>query len=565
MSAPLRILGRLAARWGRSRAARTVALLLVLLGIFALPRLVALRGVSNTSHLVFMDMFYHLTKLDVMHKRQTLGHEQLQDPYFKQNPGLLRPYENMRWPRGVYEVGRLWIGSFGPQSIWTVQLTNLPFTLLLALGVVGLGRAMGGTRLGLWAAALTLLCPALVAHSWYFSLDYPLVAMVTVGLYLLWRTRGFCSGRDSLIFAVWSSLGLTIKTTYGLYLLGPAAVALVLGLLEPGPPGRRRVVLHAALATLATLALSFMINGWDPGLLWREFVVHLVGEVEPGLSFKTLEPWTLRWAGSMVVFAVANFPWPLLILALPGLILAHTRTPLSGRWLWLGFFWGTCLVLTLMANKMERYLQPVYPLLCLLSVWWVYARVPRRWRRVALVWITTAYAAVLLVVHEHPTPWFPDRESATTERYMHELGMPGRAVLDGLRRYTYHPGCDLRPLLDQVAALGRRSSRPLAFGVQWPKDAASAPRQLTTHNLVLPLIQRLRGRFVFHHDDTNRVPLSPLLRAAPNLMVLHPPGLDLRQRHPELQELDHRDLAVWCEQDGTVRARLTLYQGGGPG
>ncbi len=214
---------------------------------------------------------------------------------------------------------------------------------------------------------------------------------------------------------------------------------------------------------------------------------------------------------------------------------------------------------------MERYLQPVYPLICLLSVWWVFARVPRRWRRVALVWITTAYAAVLLMVHERPTPWFPDHESATVERYMHEIGMPGREVLDGLRRYTYHPSCDLRQLLDQVATLGRRSARPLAFGVHWPKDAAPAPGQINTHNLVLPVIQRLRGRFVFYHDDTNQAPLSPMLRAAPNLMVLHPPELDLRQRHPDLQELDHRDLVVRCDQGGSVRTRLTLFRPGGPG
>jgi hypothetical protein len=316
---------------------------------------------------------------------------------------------------------------------------------------------------------------------------------------------------------------------------------------------------HVVLATLVTVVLSFLYNGWSLRLLWQEFWSHLAGTVEPELRLQLVPAWSLRWFGAMAIFAVANFPWPLLLLAVPGLILAHTRTALAGRWLWLSFLWGTYVVLTLMANKMERYLQPVYPLLCLFTVWWVFTMVRGRWRTVVLLWVATAYAAVLWLAHEHPTPWFPDHKSATTERYMHEIGMPGRAALDGLRRYTYHPRCELRPVIDAAETLGRRSSRPLALAVQWSDEAVPELPHLTTHDLVLPVAQRIRHRFVYHHDAPNRTPLDPIIRGAPSLIVLHPRTRDFRRRYQDLEELDHRDVVVRCGGE-VVPARVTLYR-----
>jgi len=546
--------------WRRSSALRAAAVVIALLAVFLVPRLVALRGVSRVSHLAFMDMFYHLARLDVMVKRGRLSPAQLEDPYVVRHPELIRPYRVVRWPLGVYYAALPWYAAFGPASIWTVQLTNLPFTVLLALGVVGLGRAMGGWRIGIWGAALTLLCPALVAHSWYFSLDYPLVAMVVIGLYLLWRARCFRSLRGSLALALWSGLGLTIKTTYALYLAVPAAAALACGLARPGERGRRALLGHAALAAGLALLLGFLLNGWSPTQIWRELHTHVAGTLDRGdLPYDLIEPWTLRWAGAMAIFAAASFPWPLLLLALPGLGLAHRpRRELPGRWLWLAFFWGTYVVLTLVANKMERYLQPVYPLLCLLSVWSVLALVPRRWQTTALLWLVTAYAAVLYVAHEHPTPWYPDARSATRGRYMLELAMPGRTVLDGLRRHPDHPRCDLGPLLDAGLEMDRGSRRPLAVAIQWPRSARPLP--LMTHDLYLPLLQRARGRFVFFHDLENQDPINPGLLEAPSLLVLHPPELDPGERYPRLRRRGRRELSLRCGGE-PIPARLTLYRG----
>ncbi len=70
---------------------------------------------------------------------------------------------------------------------------------------------------------------------------------------------------------------------------------------------------------------------------------------------------------------------------LPGLWLLHRRrVPLPGREVLLAFIWGSLLILTVAGNRMERYLHPLYPLLCLVGVWGVRRLVPPRARGLAL-------------------------------------------------------------------------------------------------------------------------------------------------------------------------------------
>ena len=170
-------------------------IILLLLGAivlaFFVPRLIAWRGIPMAVNLEFADQLFHLYHVDLLYKRHTLDEAYMGQPYFHQFPDMKNPRLPTRWPPGLYWVTFPFAKAFGVYSIWTTQLPNFIASVLIVLGVVLLGRIMGGTRLGLWAALLTVLCPALVASSWYYSLDYPLIAMILMGLYLLWRTRGF--------------------------------------------------------------------------------------------------------------------------------------------------------------------------------------------------------------------------------------------------------------------------------------------------------------------------------------------------------------------------------------
>ncbi len=550
---------------GPGRRGRILLFALLLVAAYALPRAVALRGVQMSAYLGFMDMYYHLSNLDLLDKVRLLEPRQRRT-YAARFPHIFAPLNKLRWPLGVHRVASLWARPLGPQSLWTTQLTNLLFSLVLVAGVVGLGTIMGGLRVGLWGALLTLLCPPLVIHTWYFSLDYPLAAMLLCGLCLLWWTRGFTAPGPTAALALWSTLAMAVKLSYVLYLAAPAVGALWVGLRGPR---RWRALGTAALAAAAVLGLSFWVHGWTAAQLWGELRFHFTGEESPGLAqdfpFQLMEPLSLRWLISQALFATKCFPWPLLLLALPGVALAHTRRAPGGRSLVLCTLWAAVVLLTLMVNKMERYLHPVYPLLCLLTVHGVITLVPRRWATAALACLAAAYGATLWGVSRHPTPWLMGPEQASREGYMYELTMPEREVLDGLRRNTYHPACALRPLLGAAGELLALDGeqRLAALSLQGGgEDGLTLPTpQVTLNQLHLSLDQWVRDRVVLcvSRDTVQSDP--ELVAALPSLLVVHEPGQDPARGYPgRFAPVARREVTVRCAEAPPQRLGLTLLR-----
>ena len=566
---------------GRRRTLTIALLSLAILAAVAVPRIVALGGVSATHHFVFMDQMYHQANQNALALAASAPADEL-DPFLRENDWSRDLVHGTRWSKAIYHLNLGWhrLLDVGLQSPAPILLTNLLFTLLLLLGVAALGRELGGVRLGLWGALFTALCPALVAHSWYLSHDYPLVALAPGALFLLWRSRGFARPWPTLAFALLGGLAMYIKLNYALYLLFPSVTALVVGL-RAGQVGRLRVLGQAAGAALLVAAMSYLLQGWTLAELWQLLTVHWSGpawEAED-TQFQLVRPWTLRWAATMVLFAAANYPWPLLLLAAPGLLLLHLPRktgPEHGgrplpRWLLISFIWGTYLLLTLLDNKMERYIQPLYPVLALLCAWWIQDRAPRRVRTPALAAVALAHVAVLVFTHLHPTPWFLDERASSVERYMYELGMPGRERLDGLRRNGYHPTCRVAPLIKKVQALaGAASTRPMAVAIQWPEPGDPLLQRpgreplpdmlpVTTHDLFLPLAHLSRPRPVLLIDTENQARLGPSFLGVPALVMVHPEGMDLAARYPGLKMGQSREHLLRCDRDDAheVPVRLT--------
>jgi len=549
--------GLLASRWGN---AALVAM--IILGGYVLPRVVALRGVEMTNQLLFLDMPAHLTNATLLERSS--GVEAGGDPYLSRFGEVLSLDFSARWPTGVYELAAPLVRTFGPLSIWTTQLINLLFTVILVLALVGLGSSLGHPRVGIWGAMLAVLCPALAAHTWYFSLDYPLIAMVTMGLYLLWRTRGFSRLPDSVSLGAWSALGLWFKYTYALYLLVPSLVVLALGLWRG--PRRARVLLHLAVSVGIAGGLTLALARPDVGALWRELTMHATTTTTEGFTGKLLAPWTVSWLTSVLWLAAASFPLPLLVLALPGIALAHRARYRSLAAPALAFLWGNAALLTLMANKLERYVQPLYPLVCLLTAWGCWRLLPRRWRTAGLAAVAMAHVAVLVATVSHPLPWFQDSEATRDVRYMWELRTPSRGALAQLRQTTFHPACDLRPLARQVAALVRQSKpdRPLGVGALWKRPAlpeALEPRELT-YFAYLAAAQADRKRLLIPVVDLEQH-LPERVLQMPQLILLHHAPRGQADALSGLRVVASRRLMLSCGTE-SEELQLTLARGRAP-
>lgn len=538
--------------WAGVRGRALLALFIVT-AAYGLPRLVQLWGVSRTAHFQFLDMPVHLTNATLL--ARSTGVEPTDDPYLARFDDVLTLDFATRWPTGVYEMAGPLIHLFGPLSIWTTQLLNLLFTVVLVLAVMGLGSCADAPRAGVWGALLAVLCPALAAHSWYFSLDYPLVAMVTMGLLLLWRTRGFSRLPESLSLALWSALGLWIKYNYALYLLAPSVVVLAAGLRGPR---RGRALLHAGGAVAVTLLATWLLARPDLSALWLELSGHATATTDPAFTSELLQPWTAAWLLAVFWLAAASFPAPLLALSLPGLVAAHTRRWRGDLWPVLAFLWGGGLMLTLMAHKLERYVQPLYPALCLLCAWACCRLLPRRWRARGLWGTAAAFALVLVLTQFYPLPWAPLDGAARDVAFMFELRTPDRRRMAGLRRLVHHPTCDLRPLAREVAALvrGSRSRRPMGVGalLREPPGRGALGAQEPAYFTYLAAAQADRRLLIPLVDLEGALPERA--RQLPRLLLLHRPGEPVL-RQGGLRTLAQRPVVLTCGASKET-LRLTL-------
>jgi 4-amino-4-deoxy-L-arabinose transferase-like glycosyltransferase len=70
-------------------------------------------------------------------------------------------------------------------------IVNLFFSAILLISVYGLGEKLFNRQVGLWAAFLCQVLPALYRYRLDFLLDYPLTAVVTFSFYCLtlWKIK----------------------------------------------------------------------------------------------------------------------------------------------------------------------------------------------------------------------------------------------------------------------------------------------------------------------------------------------------------------------------------------
>jgi len=543
-------------------------LVFAILVALVLPRALALRGVPYVDHLQFNDMPAHLANADQLYGLTFHGDDQ----YFSRAPTRESLNNPVRWPAGVYHAALPWIAAFGPLSVWTTQLTNLVFMLVLLAGVVRLGAHLRSTRLGLWAALLTALCPPLTASTWYFSLDFPLVAMIAVGLLALWRTAGFTRWRRALLFGAAACAGLYVKPTYALYLLVPSLWTLVVGLRRGEGPAWRALA-GLAMATAVTVLGTGLLQGLDVQTRWEDLTNHLLEWQAPEPLRAELTqggPGSLSWFVAIPRFVVVSFPLPLLLLTLPGLVRLHLPgawsspppagakallTPRSLGALLKSFVWGTYLVLTLLTNKMERYVHPLYPVLCLLGPWWVLSHVPRRWQTTALSWMTAIFTATLWLTYLHPTPWQYGLLDQKEQLAAYEFRMPHQSALSDLRKNPHNAECLPGPLVDALADLARGSTRPLGISLMGEPDlTATRLMHLTKEQVVLLASQRITHRMVFHAPPGIKEPLPP------QTILLHSRYQDPTALIPGPRLVSSRTVQLRCVGDGVKVVVASLLE-----
>ncbi|MFN2291104.1 MAG: ArnT family glycosyltransferase [Anaerolineae bacterium] len=117
---------------------------------------------------------------------------------------------------------------------WNADVATMINILYMAIALAatyGLGRHWGsatkGHRLGLVSVLVLGSFPMFYAMSRYFYLEFALMAMVTLTLFLLLATEGFQRRGLSILFGLSLGLGLLTKRTFAVFVVGPIGVVIL--------------------------------------------------------------------------------------------------------------------------------------------------------------------------------------------------------------------------------------------------------------------------------------------------------------------------------------------------
>ena len=172
------------------------------------------------------------------------------------------------WPPGFYLAPWPLFALLGAGHE-AMLLTNVLWLGVLLLSTWALGRDLGGRWAGLAAMGFVALYPSVFGNLVRFEPNVAVTATVTLGAWLLLRSRGFRDRRASLLFGVVCGLGLlTDRLSLALFLALPAGVMWLSGLARD-ERGRRGLN-----GLLALLALAFVAGAWHV-----EFLTHHLQEV----------------------------------------------------------------------------------------------------------------------------------------------------------------------------------------------------------------------------------------------------------------------------------------------
>ncbi len=156
-------------------------------------------------------------------------------------------------------------------SMDVAAMANSLYLAILLLAVYGIGERLGGPWVGLLSALIVSLLPMIFAMSRYLYIDFALTAMVAANICLLLRSDRFQRRGYALLYGISLGLGLLVKWTFVVFIIGPLLLALLRRdtLLAARQAARRALTLRdggwkrlgiAALLSLAVTALWFVPN-----------------------------------------------------------------------------------------------------------------------------------------------------------------------------------------------------------------------------------------------------------------------------------------------------------------
>ena len=177
------------------------------------------------------------------------------------------------------------LSFFAASGIENVHMATLAmgivFLPILIFSVFGIGKTIFDEETGLFTVFLLMVYPFVIALSRYFLLEFALLAVVPLVLYLYLKSDNFNQTRYSFLFGVGSGLGMLIKPIFILFVL-PVFIYFVISvfLRENESPLKPRTQWRNFVVSLLAI---FLVSGWwylqNSGYLFSTYRMSKIEDV----------------------------------------------------------------------------------------------------------------------------------------------------------------------------------------------------------------------------------------------------------------------------------------------
>ncbi len=107
------------------------------------------------------------------------------------------------------------------ESEMSAMMVHMTSMAVLCLSLYGIGKVLKDEKTGLLAAYITTTMPLIFGLSRMFFPEFPLVAIVALNVYLLLKSDYFKKTRYNIYLGLSMGLGMLIKITFPLFMIGP--------------------------------------------------------------------------------------------------------------------------------------------------------------------------------------------------------------------------------------------------------------------------------------------------------------------------------------------------------
>lgn len=310
-----------------------------------------------------------------------------------------------------------------------VMLTNSLFLLVMVFSVYGIGALCFSRGTGFLAALLTLFFPLVFGHSRVALLDYPLLCMSSLSMFLLLKTEGFKSGFFAALYGISFVLAQLTKETAFLFLGGPSIYYFTRSITRGKDIRKitRNIILSVVLCALGGIAAFLLFVNNNVALLYMKKLFSLKAYIGD-LSF-------------IGVWSINSIGWVLSIALLPFLASYFFHIKKRNK-LFLIWFFVPAVIFSLKVDLLSRYLLPVLPALALAVAGELHELRIRPW-------VKKAYALFLIA-------------AAVVQYSLINYGMVGLVGVPGNTCYTLERGMltvfkdTLQPTAQEMFAVFQR-------------------------------------------------------------------------------------------------------------